>query len=149
MSIKRTASLVLGGILIIALAVDLNLGDAVASNEAAAQGLPSSNHYKCYQILDWGEGFEAKNVKLKDLFVTSDAGVVEPAELCIPVSKDGEPIPDKDAYQVCYRINDHPSGKYERIRELEVNNQFGSDRIWVGVPGRTLCLPSSGRLIEY
>ena len=116
----------------------------VAQEEAM---MPKANHYKCYQILDWVED-PTLQVNLTDQFGRSQARVLRPYSLCNPVDKNGEGIADKENHLVCYQIADDPSGEYERVREVEVQNQFGENRLWVGIPSRELCLPSKKRLVQ-
>ena len=114
---------------------------------AREEGMPKANHYKCYQILDWGQ-WDQQGVQLEDQFGKSKAAAIRPYMLCNPVDKNGEGIADKENHLVCYQIQDDPTGEFERVREVEVQNQFGRTTLWVGVPGETLCLPSKKQLVQ-
>ena len=132
-----------GALSVVALIVLFVAGDSKALEE----GMTKANHYKCYPILDWAE-FEPVRVELKDQFGNSVANVVRPYKLCNPVDKNGEGIVDMGNHLVCYKINDDPSGAFERVKEVVVQNQFGKTTLWAGVPGRELCLPSQKQLVE-
>lgn len=80
-------------------------------------------------------------MELKDQFGNSIAKVIEPRQLCNPVDKNGEGIPDKDNHLVCYEIQDDPQGNYERVKEVQIKNQFQEGPLWVG-SSRMLCVPS-------
>ncbi len=141
---KRTTWLgLLATVAVVVLAVFFLAPGSVAQKEMA----PRANHYKCYQVLDWGE-WDQHSVQLQDQFGKSQAVVIRPYMLCNPVDKNGEGIVDKDNHLVCYQIHDDPSGSFQRVREVAVQNQFGQTQLWVGVPAETLCLPSMKRLIE-
>lgn len=101
---------------------------------------PGSNHFKCYQILDWTEWKPIK-VELKDQFGTSIAVAVEPRLLCNPVDKNGEGIPAPESHLVCYEIQDDPQGPTERVKEVMIGNQFQQGPLWVG-SASLLCVPS-------
>ena len=128
-----------GALALVALALFFTAaGSTAESHEEAA---PADNHYKCYPILDWDD-WEPRVVELKDQFGLSQARVAVPYKVCNPVSKNGEGIADATNHLVCYQIHDKPSGQVERVRELIVNNQFGTMTVWIGIPSRELCLPS-------
>ena len=137
----------LGALFVVALVVFFATGDSVALEKHYQEAMPKADHYKCYQILDWTE-WEPQHVTLSDQFGKSEAQVIRPYSLCNPVDKNGEGIVDKDDHLVCYQINDDPSGEFERVREVQVQNQFGQTQLWVGVPSRELCLPSQKRLVQ-
>lgn len=126
-------------------ALTLPAGSGAEAHEKAA--MAKGNHFKCYPILDWTE-WQPQGAALKDQFGRSEARAMTPKLLCNPVDKNGEGIVDKDDHLVCYQIHDDPSGSFQRVREVAVQNQFGQTQLWVGVPAETLCLPSMKRLIE-
>ncbi len=113
----------------------------VPTGTVADEHYPKGNHYKCYQILDWGE-WDPRTVELKDQFGSSVARVLEPRMLCNPVDKNGEGIVDKDNHLVCYEINDDPQGNTPRVKEVQINNQLQQGPLWVG-SSNVLCVPSS------
>ena len=110
------------------------------SSTAEGHEKTQDNHFKCYQVLDWGE-WEPRRVELKDQFGASVARVIEPRLLCNPVDKNGEGIADKDNHMVCYEIQDDPQGPTERVKEVMVRNQFQEGPLWVGM-SNLLCVPS-------
>ncbi len=138
---------VAGAVAVVALVVFFAAGETAALDKHYKEGMPDSNHYKCYSVLDWGE-WDQQRVALQDQFGKSEAIVVQPYQLCNPVDKNGEGIADKESHLVCYSIKDDPSGEFERVREVVVRNQFGQTQLWVGVPARILCLPSQKKLVE-
>ena len=125
--------------LMVILAMVLTMG----VRSAVAEG----NHYKCYPVLDWVD-WEPKTVTLEDQFGKSQATVVVPKLLCNPVDKNGEGIVDKNNHLVCYGIRDEPVANVDLVEEVYIENQFGGMSMWVGVPGSTLCLPSSKKHIR-
>ncbi|MDH3523405.1 MAG: hypothetical protein OES32_07435 [Acidobacteriota bacterium] len=114
---------------------------AMPTGSAADKHEPMGNHYKCYQVLDWTE-YEPRKVELTDQFGQSVARVLEPRSLCNPVDKNGEGIADKASHLVCYAIQDDPQGSTERVKEVEIANQFQQGPLWVG-SADMLCLPSA------
>lgn len=99
-----------------------------------------ANHFKCYQVLDWGK-WEPKAVTLKDQFGASEARVMVPYQLCNPVDKNGEGIPNPKYHLVCYQIHDDPQGNTPRVKEVTVWNQFQEGQLWVGSANQ-ICVPS-------
>lgn len=104
---------------------------------AAATPLASQNHYKCYDVPQYGP-FAQRNVTLKDQFGGTQAQVVRPILHCNPVNKNGEGIPYPDVHLLCYEIVDSPlPGPWT----LQIQNQFGSLNIRAYQP-KVLCVPS-------
>ena len=101
------------------------------------------NHFKCYEVLDWGN-WEPAKAELKDQFGHSYAYAVRPRMLCNPVDKNGEGMPDPKYHLVCYEINDDPQGMTERVKEVEVRDQFYKGPLWVG-SSNILCVPADKR----
>lgn len=144
MSEKRTARLGLAVTIGVAALIFVLMTPGAAQKEQMA---PVANHYKCYPILDWTE-WEPRGVKLQDQFGRSEAKVLRPYTLCNPVDKNGEGIADKDNHLVCYAIQDDPSGEFNRVKEVQVQNQFGETTLWLGLPGKELCVPSKKREVS-
>lgn len=116
---------------------------AIPLSSVAEQHEPpmaQANHFKCYQVLDWGD-YQPRRAQLKDQFGQSVARVLEPFQLCNPVDKNGEGIPDKDYHLVCYRIQDDPTGPYQRVKEVQVKDQFYKGPLWVGMSDM-VCVPA-------
>jgi len=68
--------------------------------------------------------------------------VKKPKHLCTPVSKNGEPIPNPDAYLVCYLAKPARGvAKHVPVTPVYVNNQFGPE-ILRTVKDDELCIPS-------
>lgn len=104
---------------------------------AAPTPLASQNHYKCYDVPQFGP-FAARGVTLKDQFGFTRAEVVRPFLHCNPVDKNNEGIPYPDVHLLCYEIIDSPIiGPWG----LQIHNQFGSLNIRAYQP-RVLCVPS-------
>ena len=126
--------------MVVLIAVSSPAGSAAEGHEKGEMKGPGGNHFKCYQVLDWGE-WEPRKVELKDQFGASVARVIEPRLLCNPVDKNGEGIPAPENHLVCYTIQDDPQGPTERVKEVMVKNQFQKGPLWVGT-GNLLCVPS-------
>lgn len=128
--------------LVAVIALSLPAGGAAEQHEKAKME-GGANHFKCYPILDWTE-FKPRRVELKDQFGMSIARVMEPRTLCNPVDKNGEGIPAPESHLVCYEIQDDPTGPTERVKEVEIDNQYQKGPLWVG-GANMLCVPSDKR----
>lgn len=101
------------------------------------------DHAKCYNILGKDGPFAPRTVELDDQFGTRESEVVEPEELCTPVSKNGEPVNRPDAHLKSYRIRHTPQDQAdEPERTVIVRNQFGAATLVVG-NARKLLVPAS------
>lgn len=132
-----------GGLVIglIALAALVVPNGAVADHhEKAKMAEAMNNHFKCYEVLDWGP-WDPSKVQLEDQFGKSVARTMEPRLLCNPVDKNGEGIADKDYHLVCYSIRDDPQGPTERVKEVMVKDQSYQGPLWVG-DANIVCMPA-------
>jgi hypothetical protein len=104
--------------------------------EPAAAAL---DHFKCYD----GKfpRFQPREVRLVDQF-DRDRAIAFRAELfCNPVSKNDEPIRDRDAHLKLYAIRPAPGHPPFRPRSVIVTDQFGEERLRVVHPA-ALALPA-------
>ncbi|MFQ5527675.1 MAG: hypothetical protein ACE5GX_15615 [Thermoanaerobaculia bacterium] len=120
-------------------ALALPTGSAAERHEQG-QMMGENNHFKCYEALDWGNWRPSK-AELKDQFGRSVAYVVRPKTLCNPVDKNGEGMPNPEYHLVCYEIKDDPLGEHERIKKVEVHDQFYEGPLYVGM-ANLLCVPA-------
>lgn len=135
---RWTGGLVLA--LALLLAVALPAAGAAKEHEKAEMMPAKANHFKCYDILDWAD-WDPKYAALADQFGKSEARVVMPSQLCNPVDKNGEGIPDPKYHLVCFTIRDDPQGNTPRVKEVMVSNQFYEGPLWVG-SADLVCVPS-------
>ena len=110
-------------------------------------GANTVNHYKCYKakVTSGSPAFpKGVQVTVADQFRTT-AGtfdVKKPKHLCTPVSKNGEPIPNPDAYLVCYLAKPARGvAKHVPVTPVYVNNQFGPETLKT-IKEDELCIPS-------
>ena len=109
---------------------------ATPASGAAAQR-DTADHYECY-VAAPSEPFEPRDVVLADQFGEAKVRILSPDEFCTPVSKNGEPITDKDTHWTCYPIEDpQPT----RLPQVIADNQFGTLRLRLRRRGH-LCVPS-------
>ena len=126
-------------VIVLAAAIVLALPTGAAAKEHE-QMEAKANHFKCYDVLDWGDWRPTK-AELKDQFGLSEAAVVKPQYLCNPVDKNGEGVPNPKYHLVCYTVHDDPQGDTPRVKEVTVKNQFYEGPLWVGM-SEILCVPS-------
>lgn len=116
------------------------VGSAAAQNPvgaAEATPLATQNHYKCYDVPQFGP-FAPPSVRLKDQFGATEGQAIRPFLHCNPVDKNGEGIPYPDVHLLCYELVEGP---YLGPFALRIDNQFGSLHIRTDRP-RVLCVPS-------
>ena len=104
--------------------------------KAEAQNL--QNHYKCYDIVQPVD-FVPRTVTLRDQFGTTTATVRRPLQLCTPVSKNNEVVPNPQIHLVCYEIAETPVIGPKNVR---TNDQFGTLTYTIRNPNR-LCVPAN------
>jgi hypothetical protein len=92
------------------------------------------DHFRCYDVKELRA---AKAVRLKDQFRLTSTKVVRLVSLCLPVSKNKEPVRRPKSHLVCYTISEKP---FESLA-VRVRNQFGLASLKVVRP-QALCLPS-------
>ena len=107
---------------------------------AAAQGLDSVDHYRCYRVDQHGQ-LPTSVVELKDQFQSGRRKVGQIRSICAPVMKRHDGKVTKVRYPkvhlVCYEISPQKNiGK-----DVETRNQFGRARMTVA-NDQTLCVPS-------
>ena len=102
----------------------------------------SLDHFQCYEAWKLGGGSQIR-VNLKDQFGEDDRIMGEVMLLCNPVDKNGEGIGLEEQHLVCYRV--HPD--QEPIRDVDVEHQFGKERIRVG-DSELLCLPATKKIVN-
>ena len=117
------------------------------SSPPGQPGPNTVNHYKCYKarVTSGTPPFpKGVQVTVADQFRTT-AGtfdVKKPKHLCTPVSKNGEPVPNSDAYLVCYLAKPAKGvPKHVPVTPVYVNNQFGPETLKT-VKEDELCIPS-------
>lgn len=119
----------------------LGLAGASAPRARTASGAAAqredADHYECYVAVP-AETFEPRDVVLADQFGEAKVRILSPDEFCTPVSKNGEPITDKDTHWTCYPIEDpQPT----RLPQVIADNQFGTLPLRLRRRGH-LCVPS-------
>ena len=93
-------------------------------------------HFKCYDVARFPP--QERVVTLADQFEKVNAFVDRADKLCNPVSKNGEPIHDKETHLACYKI-----WGWSLPRVVLVSNQFGKNQTLVVTSPATLCVPSA------
>lgn len=102
-----------------------------------------ANHYLCYPITELETPFDPRVVFLRDQFNTYQVNVVQPVDLCNPVSKNNGIIPEPEHHLVCYRFLLPFVPAVRRVRTVD---QFGTLRLRVQAPNR-LCLPAKKEVL--
>jgi hypothetical protein len=92
------------------------------------------DHFRCYDVKVLSA---PKSVHLKDQFRSTTTKVGRLVSLCLPVSKNREPVRRPKSHLVCYTITEKPFGSLA----VRVRNQFGLASLKVVRP-QALCLPS-------
>ncbi|MCP5104727.1 MAG: hypothetical protein GY950_15185, partial [bacterium] len=99
------------------------------------------NHFKCYKVLKGH--LKERSVDLKDQFDKErvKVNVMKPAYFCNPVSKNKEPIYDKDYHLAFYSIV--PVVPVPSVpNSVDIENQFGKEdfqtvqSVYLGVPSK-------------
>jgi hypothetical protein len=98
-------------------------------------------HYQCYTISQ-PSTFQPRGVTLRDQFGFRQAGVLRPAYLCTPVSKNNGLLADRVSHLVCYITSTGPAIN----KRVEVFNQFGRLQFTVQRAFQ-LCVPSLKRVL--
>ncbi|MFQ5664792.1 MAG: hypothetical protein ACE5I7_00010 [Candidatus Binatia bacterium] len=103
-------------------------------------------HFKCYKVK--GAKKVSTRRTLEDQFETKVTDVKRPFLLCNPTDKGGEDENFNERnHLVCYKIKDartDPKQSRFESRDVEVENQFGVQRLTVSKPN-VLCVPSAKR----
>ena len=113
---------------------------------AAAPGLGTALHYKCYKVSQTkgSPKFTKAKVTAADEFEDRFYDVFSPRRLCYAVDKNGEGALDPNALLTCYRLR-RAAGQlpHDRVKDLiHTANQFGSLRLDTKNE-RDLCLPAA------
>jgi len=101
------------------------------------------DHFECYRIR--GGRVPGVRVTFTDQFATGTERLLRADQLCVPVSKNGETIPDPNAKLVCYTTlvtAGSPPVHGPRV-PVFVNDQLGPETLdFVNHP-HDFCVPSS------
>jgi len=103
---------------------------------------PSIDHFACYKIkyTSGSARFARRTVTIDTQLETGVVlDVIKPLRLCVPVSKNGEPLVDGERDLLCYRVRSRTSIANTPVF---VDNQFGTDTFRVG-QRREFCVPSN------
>src|SRR5207249_4259999 len=117
------------------------------SSPPGQPGPNTVNHYKCYKtrVTSGTPPFpKGVQVTVADQFrpTAGTFDVKKPKHLCTPVSKNGEPVPNPDAYLVCYLAKPAKGvAKHVPVTPVFVNNQFGPETLST-VMENEFCIPS-------
>jgi hypothetical protein len=117
--------------------------DAAASSLASSVEKPAGGDvqgpFKCYSSEPKGTPPDPIPVRLRDLFTGEDVNmdVLRPFDLCTPVNKDREGVPDPVSNLECYEIQgDDPPNV-----NVTVSTQFGTYDLGL-INAKTLCVPA-------
>jgi len=114
---------------------------------SATNGQPAPvnlDHFKCYKA-NTAKGtpkFETTTVGLADEFETKNTEVTTPFSVCTAADKDGGGISDSAASFECYKIKDVKGQTKFAARDVEVQNQFGTETV-TAKKAELLCVPSA------
>jgi hypothetical protein len=111
---------------------------APAGSETAATEV--LDHFRCYDVKELRA---PKTVRLEDQFRLTTAKVLRLVSLCLPVSKNKEPVRRPKSHLVCYTISEKPFGSLA----VRIRNQFGLASLKVARP-QALCLPSFKAVVK-
>lgn len=111
-------------------------------------GVPSGGqddrpHFQCYRVDDPSHRSENLIATLEDQFGASRTKLGRITQICTPVSKNGEGIPDKRLHLVCYKVLDPRDPR----QPVEASNQFGQAKMYVR-ESQELCVPSVKRSLK-
>lgn len=98
---------------------------------------PGLEHFKCYKLEP--KPFQARTAQVDDQFGPHTTDIPSRSELCNPAQKKQELFVNNRVHLQCYKASGPDNGN-----DVFVRNQFGSQRLDVGVP-QQLCLPSQKR----
>jgi hypothetical protein len=101
------------------------------------------DHFECFTTR--GGLARASNIAIEDEFGTMMVDVKRPSQLCVPINKNGEGIPDPADHLMCYEVRLTTSSPFTAAGAVFVDNQFGPDTFEAFRP-RELCVPASVRL---
>ena len=99
-------------------------------------------HFECYAIEEYSPGREVRLVKLRDQFGTVKHKVARITQLCAPVDKNEEGMPNPEFHLVCYEILEGHNPNLP----VETDNQFGKAKMQV-LQAQELCVPSTKKVI--
>ena len=105
------------------------------------QGPPP--HFQCYRADDVSAENERLRVQLRDQFGESRTTLGKITQICTPVDKNKEGIPDESLHLVCYEIRNPKDPE----RHVLTENQFGSAKMVVR-EAQELCVPSLKRVLD-
>ena len=99
-------------------------------------------HFQCYRVDDPSKETEDLTATLEDQFGFTKTKLGRITQICTPVNKNGEGIPDKRLHLVCYEIL-NPSDPGQPVQTA---NQFGRAKMYVR-ESQELCVPSTKRIL--
>ncbi len=94
-------------------------------------------HFECYRVDEASAENEELAVTLKDQFEFIKTKLGRITQICTPVDKNGEGIPDKNLHLICYEILD----PHDPRQPVRTSNQFGRAKMYVR-ESQELCVPS-------
>jgi hypothetical protein len=112
-------------------------------NEPPTDGQERHPHFQCYDVDDPSQELEGLVVTLEDQFGTSRTKLGRIKQICTPVSKNGEGIPDNRLHLVCYQVLNPRDPK----QPVQTTNQFGRAKMYVR-ESQELCVPSIKRKLR-
>jgi cysteine-rich repeat protein len=119
-------------------------GDGCSSSCQTEAGPPVAEHLKCYGVKDLrNPAFVPGTIDLADEFVVNDGSfeAKKPFLFCTPVSVDGSPIVNSDAYVTCYKTQG-PKLSSTMRPSIEIGDALGTLQLEVKKP-RFVCLRST------
>ena len=84
-------------------------------------------HFQCYRVEDPRQETKDLVATLGDRFGSTKTKLGKIMQICTPVNKNGEGIPDKRLHLVCYEIL-HPQDPDQPLR---ASSQFGRAKMYV------------------
>jgi hypothetical protein len=120
-------------------AIAIGLGGIALAQAPNPPGVDPT-HYQCYRVSQI-KPIKPKRVTLVDQFTKGGAAIQQPAFICTPVEKSGEPPKDRETHLTCYTVPARNANK--KVRMI---HQAGEHDLAVG--GSTvLCLPSIKKVL--
>ena len=128
--------------IVLAIGIGIAFSSAAQAQGANPAGESNLSHFLCYTVKTLSDP-PTKLVTLADQFVkTKKINLKTPQYLCVPVSKNGERIPDPKTHLVCYTIPGYKAGK-----RVSVQHQLGKQVLLVDKTV-TFCLPSTKTVLK-
>ncbi len=112
-------------------------------NATPIDGEKLQPHFQCYQADKVSREDKDLMVTLKDQFGYTKTKLGKITQICTPVSKNGEGIPDKRLHLVCYETLDRSDPR----QPVQFSNQFGKGKMYVR-ESQELCVPTIKRVLK-